>query len=142
MSGKVVQLVQTFSIIFTGSILTTTFSYTFLAKMDGVPIQDIFALILFSIIVVVVDELLFKESKKVKETFRFRIVIFFLFIEAAILGIGWMLNWYDSINGFLIIFGSVCITFLIMYLFFHMQAVKVSNEINQKLAAMREKEKQ
>ncbi|EFR97458.1 conserved hypothetical protein, partial [Listeria ivanovii FSL F6-596] len=69
-------------------------------------------------------------------------VIFFLFIEAAILGIGWMLNWYDSINGFLIIFGSVCITFLIMYLFFHMQAVKVSNEINQKLAAMREKEKQ
>ncbi|EFR97463.1 conserved hypothetical protein, partial [Listeria ivanovii FSL F6-596] len=63
MSGKVVQLVQTFSIIFTGSILTTTFSYTFLAKIDGVPIQDVFVLILFSIIVVVVDELLFKESK-------------------------------------------------------------------------------
>ncbi|MBC1602940.1 DUF3021 family protein, partial [Listeria welshimeri] len=58
----------------------------------------------------------------------------------AILGIGWMLNWYRTLTGFLSIFVFVSITFFFMYLFFHMQDRKVSNEINQKLAEMREKE--
>ncbi len=39
----------------------------------------------------------------------------------------------------MIILGFICVTFLVMHIFFSFRDVKFSNEINQKLAEMRER---
>ncbi|MBC1289808.1 DUF3021 family protein [Listeria welshimeri] len=140
MRDKLIEYIQTFSVIFTGSIITTTFSYMFSGHGEDISIQDIIALLIFSLVVIIFQQILFNQATIRKRTFTFRMIIFFFFVEAAILGIGWMLNWYSTLTGFLSIFVFVSITFFFMYLFFHMQDRKVSNEINQKLAEMREKE--
>ncbi|MGC9249898.1 DUF3021 family protein [Listeria ivanovii] len=140
MRDKLIDYIQTFSVIFTASILTTTFSYISSGHGEDLSIRDIIAILIFSLVVIIFQQILFNQSIEGKRAFTFRIIIHFFFIEIAILGIGWMLNWYDSITGFLSIFVFVGITFFLMYLFFHMQDRKVSNEINQKLAEMREKE--
>lgn len=140
MRDKLIECIQTFSVIFTGSIITTTFSYMFSGHGEDIPIQDIIALLIFSLVVIIFQQVLFNQATIRKRTFTFRMIIYFFFVEAAILGIGWMLNWYSTLTGFLSIFVFVSITFFFMYLFFHMQDRKVSNEINQKLAEMREKE--
>lgn len=140
MRDKLIECIQTFSVIFTGSIITTTFSYMFSGHGEDISIQDIIALLIFSLVVIIFQQVLFNQPTIRKRTFTFRMIIYFFFVEAAILGIGWMLNWYSTLIGFLSIFVFVSITFFFMYLFFHMQDRKVSNEINQKLAEMREKE--
>ncbi|WP_048627087.1 DUF3021 family protein [Listeria ivanovii] len=140
MRDKLIDYIQPFSVIFTASILTTTFSYISSGHGEDLSIRDIIAILIFSLVVIIFQQILFNQSIGGKRAFTFRIIIHFFFIEIAILGIGWMLNWYDSITGFLSIFVFVGITFFLMYLFFHMQDRKVSNEINQKLAEMREKE--
>ncbi|CAK20386.1 DUF3021 domain-containing protein [Listeria welshimeri] len=140
MRDKLIEYIQTFSVIFTGSIITTTFSYMFSGHGEDISIQDIIALLIFSLVVIIFQQVLFNQATIRKRTFTFRMIIYFFFVEAAILGIGWMLNWYSTLTGFLSIFVFVSITFFFMYLFFHMQDRKVSNEINQKLAEMREKE--
>lgn len=140
MRDKLIECIQTFSVIFTGSIITTTFSYMFSGHGEDISIQDIIALLIFSLVVIIFQQVLFNQATIRKRTFTFRMIIYFFFVEAAILGIGWMLNWYSTLTGFLSIFVFVSITFFFMYLFFHMQDRKVSNEINQKLAEMREKE--
>ncbi|MBC1251511.1 DUF3021 family protein [Listeria welshimeri] len=140
MRDKLIEYIQTFSVIFTGSIITTTFSYMFSGHGEDISIQDIIALLIFSLVVIIFQQVLFNQATIRKRTFTFRMIIYFFFVEAAILGIGWMLNWYSTLTGFLSIFVFVSITFFFMYLFFHMQGRKVSNEINQKLAEMREKE--
>ncbi|MBC1611904.1 DUF3021 domain-containing protein [Listeria welshimeri] len=140
MRDKLIEYIQTFSVIFTGSIITTTFSYMFSGHGEDISIQDIIALLIFSLVVIIFQQVLFNQLTIRKRTFTFRMIIYFFFVEAAILGIGWMLNWYSTLTGFLSIFVFVSITFFFMYLFFHMQDRKVSNEINQKLAEMREKE--
>lgn len=140
MRDKLIDYIQTFSVIFTASILTTTFSYISSGHGEDLSIRDIIAILIFSLVVIIFQQILFNQSIGGERAFTFRIIIHFFFIEIAILGIGWMLNWYDSITGFLSIFVFVGITFFLMYLFFHMQDRKVSNEINQKLAEMREKE--
>ncbi|WP_270994436.1 DUF3021 family protein [Listeria seeligeri] len=141
MREKIIRFIQSVSIIFTASIITMSFSYIAFGRADKVSTRDIFALLIFSIIVIIFQKLFFKESTEKKRAFDVRLIIHFLFIEAAILGIGWILDWYDSFINFIIIFGFVALTFLLMHLFFHLQDMKVSNEINQKLAEMREKEK-
>lgn len=140
MRDKLIEYIQTFSVIFTGSIITTTFSYMFSGHGEDISIQDIIALLIFSLVVIIFQQVLFNQATIRKRTFTFRMIIYFFFVEAAILGIGWMLNWYSTLTGFLSIFVFVSITFFFMYLFFHMQDRKASNEINQKLAEMREKE--
>ncbi|MBF2638871.1 DUF3021 family protein [Listeria welshimeri] len=140
MRDKLIEYIQTFSVIFTGSIITTTFSYMFSGHGEDISIQDIIALLIFSLVVIIFQQVLFNQATIRKRTFTFRMIIYFFFVEAAILGIGWTLNWYSTLTGFLSIFVFVSITFFFMYLFFHMQDRKVSNEINQKLAEMREKE--
>ncbi|MBC1769537.1 DUF3021 family protein [Listeria welshimeri] len=140
MRDKLIEYIQTFSVIFTGSIITTTFSYMFSGHGEDISIQDIIALLIFSLVVIIFQQVLFNQATIRKRTFTFRMIIYFFFVEAAILGIGWILNWYSTLTGFLSIFVFVSITFFFMYLFFHMQDRKVSNEINQKLAEMREKE--
>ncbi|MBF2565670.1 DUF3021 family protein [Listeria welshimeri] len=140
MRDKLIEYIQTFSVIFTGSIITTTFSYMFSGHGEDISIQDIIALLIFSLVVIIFQQVLFNQATIRKRTFTFRMIIYFFFVEAAILGIGWMLNWYSTLTGFLSIFVFVSITFFFMYLYFHMQDRKVSNEINQKLAEMREKE--
>lgn len=140
MRDKLIEYIQIFSVIFTGSIITTTFSYMFSGHGEDISIQDIIALLIFSLVVIIFQQVLFNQATIRKRTFTFRMIIYFFFVEAAILGIGWMLNWYSTLTGFLSIFVFVSITFFFMYLFFHMQDRKVSNEINQKLAEMREKE--
>lgn len=140
MRDKLIEYIQTFSVIFTGSIITTTFSYMFSGHGEDISIQDIIALLIFSLVVIIFQQVLFNQATIRKRNFTFRMIIYFFFVEAAILGIGWMLNWYSTLTGFLSIFVFVSITFFFMYLYFHMQDRKVSNEINQKLAEMREKE--
>ncbi|WP_338650736.1 DUF3021 family protein [Listeria seeligeri] len=141
MREKIIRFIQSVSIIFTASIITMSFSYIAFGRADKVSTRDIFALLIFSIIVIIFQKLLFNEPTEKKRAFDVRLIIHFLFIEAAILGIGCILDWYDSFINFIIIFGFVALTFLLMHLFFHLQDMKVSNEINQKLAEMREKEK-
>ncbi|HEM1636902.1 TPA: DUF3021 domain-containing protein, partial [Listeria monocytogenes] len=87
-----------------------------------------------------IQQLLFNNSVKTKRAFYSRLFAFFLFIGAAILGLGWLLDWYHNIAGFMIILGFICVTFLVMHIFFSFRDVKFSNEINQKLAEMRERE--
>ncbi|MBC1374685.1 DUF3021 domain-containing protein [Listeria sp. FSL L7-0091] len=140
MSTKLIQFIQSACIIFTASIVTMICSYIATGESEIVAIRDIFIMLGFSIITTLVQQLLFTHSIKTKFAFYSRLIVFFLFIGVAILGLGWLLNWYHTLAGFMIIFGFICVTFLVMHIFFSFRDAKFSNEINQKLAEMRERE--
>ncbi|EMX5392623.1 DUF3021 family protein [Listeria innocua] len=140
MSAKLIQFIQSACIIFTAAIITMIFSYISTGESETIAIRDIFTMLGFSVITTFVQQLLFNNSIKTKFAFYVRLIVFFFFISAAILGLGWLFDWYHSLTGFMIIFGFICVTFLVMHLFFSFRDAKFSNEINQKLAEMRERE--
>ncbi|EAD5257612.1 DUF3021 family protein [Listeria monocytogenes] len=140
MSTKLIQFIQSVCIIFSASIITMICSYIATGESEVVVIRDIFIMLGFSIVTTFVQQLFFNNSVKTKLAFYSRLIAFFFFIGAAILGLGWLLGWYHNIAGFMIIFGFICVTFLVMHIFFTLRDTKFSNEINQKLAEMRERE--
>ncbi|EAC4089638.1 DUF3021 domain-containing protein [Listeria monocytogenes] len=140
MSTKLIQFIQSACIIFSASIITMICSYIATGESETVAIRDIFIMLGFSIVTTFIQQLFFNNSVKTKLAFYSRLIAFILFIGAAILGLGWLLDWYHNIAGFMIIFGFICVTFLVMHIFFSFRDVKFSNEINQKLAEMRERE--
>ncbi|EFR88229.1 DUF3021 family protein [Listeria marthii] len=140
MTKNLIQFIQSMCIIFTASMITMICSYIATGQTESMAIRDVFIMLGFSIVTTFIQQLLFNHSIKTKRTFYIRLIVFFLFIGAAILGLGWLFDWYDTIAGFMIIFGLICVTFLVMHAFFSYRDAKFSNEINQKLAEMRERE--
>ncbi|MBC1543483.1 DUF3021 family protein [Listeria cossartiae] len=140
MSKKLIQFIQSMCIIFTASMITMICSYIATGQTETIAIRDVYIMLAFSIATTFIQQLLFTHSIKTKRSFYSRLIVFFLFISAAILGLGWLFDWYDTIAGFMIILGFICVTFMVMHAFFSYRDVKFSNEINQKLAEMRERE--
>lgn len=139
MSTKLIQFIQSACIIFSASIITMICSYIATGESETVAIRDIFIMLGFSIVTTFIQQLFFNNSVKTKLAFYSRLIAFFLYWRADF-RLGWLLDWYHNIAGFMIIFGFICVTFLVMHIFFSFRDVKFSNEINQKLAEMRERE--